>query len=463
MMQNWLSKLLLCGAVSCGGVIALNGQALSAPSITVTNVPQDAAVPPNFRGNPIAFFDDFSWRSFIALVWPVLKGQRGVPDPSGSMADSTSPRVFETFKSDWEVFQPNGNAPAAWDVFSPVNPGNVPNLSFGDVELASFSKFGNLGQAGGSIGKLVGPLVAQNGTYLRFLTAFNKTEFEQILDRKLFLQANLTNMVFNFGALDVKSAWMEMTNVSHPERYYTRQAYVLDLVTGTCTLKTMGLVGLHIVQKTPSRPQWIWSTFEQIDNVPPSSGVPMALNDGTGTPMPPSNPIHFPPPAAPPAPFNVTRVMPTNPSTQATNKKYQDALRGANSVWQFYQLVMTQWPVPQPPATTNVIPSQPGTANFTFPGLGATSSFANAALETFDQSNVRFGCMACHNATKDNSDFVWSLSFNAFPQPILGNVFTTALGAPQNNLFFAPKRTTNTSIERLKNMLQNLADESSIK
>ena len=28
------------------------------------------------------------------------------------------------------------------------------------------------------------------------------------------------------------------------------------------------LVGLHIVYKTPSRPQWIWSTFRHVDNVP---------------------------------------------------------------------------------------------------------------------------------------------------------------------------------------------------
>ena len=28
----------------------------------------------------------------------------------------------------------------------------------------------------------------------------------------------------------------------------------------------MGLVGLHIAHKTQHAPQWIWSTFEQVDN-----------------------------------------------------------------------------------------------------------------------------------------------------------------------------------------------------
>ena len=31
---------------------------------------------------------------------------------------------------------------------------------------------------------------------------------------------------------------------------------------------TLGLVGLHIVHKTDSEPQWIWSTFEHVNNVP---------------------------------------------------------------------------------------------------------------------------------------------------------------------------------------------------
>ena len=50
-----------------------------------------------------------------------------------------------------------------------------------------------------------------------------------------------------------------------------------------------GLIGLHIAQKTPSRPQWIWSSFEQKDAVPPKwADWPGAfvLNDGNGAPMP---------------------------------------------------------------------------------------------------------------------------------------------------------------------------------
>ena len=37
--------------------------------------------------------------------------------------------------------------------------------------------------------------------------------------------------------------------------------------------KTLGLVGIHIGHKTAGSPQWVWSTFEQVDNVPDESKV----------------------------------------------------------------------------------------------------------------------------------------------------------------------------------------------
>jgi hypothetical protein len=78
-------------------------------------------------------------------------------------------------------------------------------------------------------------------------------------------------------------------------------------------------------------------------------------------------------------------------------------------VWQFYQLVMTQWP------RAASQPDKPGTPANTFPGTNATSAFANVTMETFDQANTRTGCMACHNLTRLPTDFVWTLNDHAFP------------------------------------------------
>jgi len=124
-------------------------------------------------------------------------------------------------------------------------------------------------------------LIAQNGTFVRYLAAYNEPEFTSILSNKWYLAANLPQnqsllgdrITVPVGSLNVKSSWIDMRNIPHPERYHTRTAWLQDPISGTCSTNPVivGLVGLHIVQKTPSRPQWIWSTFEQVDNVPPPS------------------------------------------------------------------------------------------------------------------------------------------------------------------------------------------------
>jgi hypothetical protein len=406
----------------CAGLLALvlarsaSGQAPT-PVVNSPQVPPDVAIPGGFAGNPIAFFDDYSWRAFIALVWPALNGQRGQPDPNQTV-DGPGPRVFETYKALEEVFHNDGSAPSGWNQFDPAqyNPCGIA-AGWGDMTLGSFSKFSNIGQAG--FGNLVGPLIAQNRTYVRFLTAYNQVEFDQIVANRWYLRANLPtatsgSITFNNGSLDVKSAWIDMTNVPHPERYYVRSAHLLDPLTGVCKPTNVGLVGLHIVQKTPTRPQWIWSTFEQVDNVPPAqTGAPgnFNLNDGTSTPMPARNPYDLDQvvQSPTPPPFNVTRIQPIHASTQSTNQEYQAAL-APNSVWRNYQLVMTQWPlVPSSPST-------PGTPQNTFPGTSApNTAFANVTMETFDQITPFTSCMACHNVTMRQTDFLWSLNDHAFP------------------------------------------------
>ncbi len=392
------------------------------PNISSSAIPADVCIPTGFANNPIAFFDDFSWRSFIALVWPVRDGERGMADDA---QDLTAPkaRVFETYKAGWELFHNDGSVPGEWNKYDTTNACSEV-VTFGDLVLASFSKFSDIGQAG--FGNLVGPLVAQNITYVRYLTGINKLEFDQILRDKLYLRENLPELPnvtkFLDGALDVKSAWIEMKNIPHHERYYTRIALVLDPETGLCSKKEVGLVGLHIVQKTPTRPQWVWSTFEHVDNVPPAApGAPgtLAFNDGSNVPMPDKNPYgpveNLITPVPPP--FNVQRLKPIDSSTHDTNTKYQDLLKQKNSIWQFYKLVMTQWPVP---------PSRPdldGSPKNTFPGTGSDqTAFSNITMETFDQKDIKTGCMNCHNQSRE-TDFLWALNNHAFPPNVPNLLF----------------------------------------
>ena len=59
-------------------------------------------------------------------------------------------------------------------------------------------------------------------------------------------------------------------------RYYVETADIVDVARTlkagrvVCSKSAVALVGLHIAIKTLSRPQWVWSTFEHVDNVPPA-------------------------------------------------------------------------------------------------------------------------------------------------------------------------------------------------
>jgi hypothetical protein len=227
------------------------------------------------------------------------------------------------------------------------------------------------------------------------------------------------------GSIVVKSAWVEMTGYTEAQRkrFYTRTAIVRNPDTGKCSRETVGLLGLHIVQKTASRPQWIWSSFEQVDSVPPAQpGAPgkFTLHDGTNEPMPAQNPLALLPLAKQPVkPFNVVRSekLPMHPKTLATNAQYRKLLQ--NTVWSNYQLVVTQWPLATGDQSVPVSASQAGDIFETFPGDGATSAFANMSMETFNQSRPAQGCMNCHNRARMTADFMWSVFEHAYPAKIV--------------------------------------------
>jgi hypothetical protein len=403
------------------------------PVVTIDSpqTPPDICVPDGFAGNPIQYFDDYSWRAFISMVWPAMAGQRGVPDPAKHIGDISSPLLFETYKSDWELFLPSGAAPSQWGDHAGPNPCG-PNIPPDDMVLAAYSKFGNFGQAGSSKKTpFLHALPSQNGKWVRYLTGFNEVEYTQIVKGRLYLLSVLNHagsIAFQSGAIDVKSAWMDLAGLSNAQqsRYIKRTAWVTDpnQPANPCSVISVGLIGLHIVQKTASRPQWVWSTFEQIDNAPSAGPFGLSGNVSPITATPPVDPNGgFPPDWKNPKPYNVVRVKPIHLSTQETNAKYQQALAGVQpgNPLQFYQLVMTQWPLQLNPP--NPIPaSQTGQPANTFPGTKApTTSFANTALETWEQNNIFTSCMACHDNTRVATDFLWTLEINAFDDTIPSN------------------------------------------
>jgi hypothetical protein len=380
-------------------------------------------------------FHTLSWQIFKFLVWPAA--ERGIPDKAKKITD-TGRRTFETFKADWEIFQPDAGKPNKWNVYPSVAEPcrNLPNIRPGELVLASFHKFGNLKEGEPDLSHL---LVAQNQTYVRYQAAYNEKVFDTIVNKGLYNPDTVGRIpkpasdkpvpdaaIEPDMSMTVKSAWIELPGHGPKQidasRFYVREdAWVQEPELQTCRRATVGLVGLHIVYKTESRPAWIWSTFEHVDNVPeegPGSGNSYTFHNGdlsqgmTPDPAPaymiPSNKKG---PGEPPRPYQVERLQKIDPEVLAANDRWQTELRTLGSVWQYYKLVLTQWPIFST-AEADALGSGP------FPSCGGRNSFAtvNTTMETFLQTqehcNLRATCMGCHDIAR-KTDFVFSIVFNS--------------------------------------------------
>jgi hypothetical protein len=431
-------------ALAAAGLVGMRSTRAAAPVCAAepkpsvgAAIPADVCIPDGFDGVALDYFDDLSWRTFVALVWPAAPDTRGVAAAARPISAS-GPRVFETFKPLWEIFHDDGSAPEpAFDRYD-AGTANAcrAGVGFGEMVIGSASGIDDIGQAG--IGALDPPIVAQNGRYVRTLTLFNRVAFDHIVRNRFYVRAELPAVPsprperpvveFPIGSIAVKTAWIDTEGLpaSLVRRMYTRPAIVKPPTNtsrapgaAACARRTVGLLGFHIAHKTASRPQWVWSSFEQKDLVPPKwADWPGAyvLNDDGGAPMPETNPLSLVPLAPEPArPFNVTRdgAAPILTATELTTFGYQHALDG--TPWQYYRLVVTQWPRMEGNQTLPIPPTRDGSIPNTFPGTGAFSAFANVTMETFDQKAVQLGCMSCHNRVRMTTDFMWSVSDHAHP------------------------------------------------
>jgi hypothetical protein len=431
--------------IAKSGVLAMAGLMLmavtparSAPPCPGSALLQHEVIPRDDLGNrDFQSFAHMAWRTFKMLVWPATTS-RGEADQTRCMTDTSGPRVFETFKSDWELFPVLSPRQQEWGTYPseatfckgyvPPMPGPLPHRS---LVLGSLDKFDSVTQPGG-IGHV---LMAQNGSLVRYLAAFNENAFNLIknLDPSVDFPASEDDPIAgktkaDDGSITIKSAWVVMKETGpDPNKFYVRSAWVQEPSTGECKEARVGLVGLHIVHKTPSSQQWIWASFEHIGNAPVRNSPARSgftFNNGGRESMPGT-----PPPGAriPPkstlAPYNVERLNEIAAEIQTVNGVWRQALQG--SVWSNYQLVLVQWPSlagisSWPPRLTlfgdhGVKPSPPC-------NVEPRANMANTVMETFlqstdrldcptDEINLSNTCMGCHYGAH-NYDFIWALPLN---------------------------------------------------
>jgi hypothetical protein len=406
--------------------------------------------------NSRAALADFAWRAFIAVNWPSLSdaSERGEPDRSKALADSGR-RVWETFKSDYELFQIDNDgrrvAAAPWASYGGRNPcrSGVDNRQ---KTIASFDPFADFNQPSFAVGEPANPLVSQNGAYTRYEIHFNAPEFEAFTANSWNRGLNLPDARhparLPVGSIAVKAAWRPLTAADSPtvrERAYVERAEIVDIAKtlaaghAICSESDVALVGLHIAIKTASRPQWVWSTFEHVDNVPPAGrgearepdardvGIAYAYFDSAKPKRlwPPfgsaeTSPVDWTnPPKLKPAPMQVVRRHPIDRSIMAVNRAYWNAPGVKGTVWERYMLVAVQWPTSrEPPAPSNDGGYFPGRSD----GAGARDesykstaepeeNLINTAMETYLQDRPS-SCMACHQAVSNarGDDFVGILA-----------------------------------------------------
>ncbi len=438
---------------------AINGNLLFAvPLPTTINSPLQ--IRPNF--------DYFSWQSFIALNWPASASSRGTPDQPNNpsvflSAAAGTPVVWGTYKDSFDLFGQKDQRPSSWDSpSSPITPcSNVPAgqkvLMFttkGDTALMQTNQAFSF------------PLIDQRSNLVYYDVRYNQAQYNFVRGQDsdptswLYLLKNLTpkeNAQFGvqmpmtttaptntLGSIMVKAAWRIKTDKDDASRYYTSAAQIYNSQTKSCTPATVLLVGLHIAHKIDPFTEWVWSTFEQVDNVPPDSDISpkpapppngYSFNNGTNTPKttggydykPALSPTPCPSPGNAsqpcPKPVQVTRInaipnTPTGASTRDFNAYYQQLLKG--TVWQYYQLVVTQWPF-NPGIGSNgpftlmqnggVYPQGAGSA---FPVNGAVNTTMETYFQTQNDAAGAGGnsCMSCHYRA-GQSDFSWGLNRRA--------------------------------------------------
>ena len=423
-----------------------------APSAQPGFIPVDA-VPCHSVTPQTDAFASLSWQIFKMIVWPAAQSPtgepvRGVADTSRPLSDLQGPRVFETYKADWETFLPAAAPPLDWPQYTATASAcrNNPPIAPGTLVLSALSEFGNVQEQAGNNQHgqpITNILVAQNGKLARYLVGFDKSEFDLIRTNKLYDSINLPKLDTPpgpsadapNGTIIVKSAWIELDGLAVPrDSFYHRRALVQDAVTLDCTEAEVGLVGLHIRYKTPERPQWVWASFEHVRNAPPAHPaqplVPPAaaytFNDGTTTPMPnqpPPDTLLGSPTFSPHArPFNVEIAKPISTAIQDINGQWQAALAG--TVWANYQLMIVEWPAVGGSPGINAFASLPEPPSITDPD----SNLLNTTLETFIQKSVGpnagliFTCMGCHNGAQ-GLDYTFTIVLDAensrsfFPSP----------------------------------------------
>jgi hypothetical protein len=323
----------------------------------------------------------FAWQEFIALNWPAgpqlgNPGQRDTPSTTCHFGDPgcTGPLTWETFRGKVEIFPGNAN-PFKYQP-PPGYPGPKGDSSYGYDALPVYNYSTTISacdqsQSGDSTpwvnldetdqitldnmyAGVVDPGSSPGNSspqLIRFLAKANRSQYVYVAGNssssdpsdqwwvsipqnivaatKSYLATNQASPPPNSsqyvslpdGTIEVKAAWRPLNPSELASGRFHSQTvrfYEQGPNSSKCYRDAVwGLVALHIIQKTPSAPYFIYATFEQADNVLTSQGDP--VEDANG------NIIVKPPPKTATIP-QVCLVDPQPPVTQPQSPEITSSL-----------------------------------------------------------------------------------------------------------------------------------------
>lgn len=311
----------------------------ASPTISVsTAVPNELNPPYNLSsgtgGAPNATPDQaaaFAWQEFIALNWPAAPqqgqpNQRDTPSPTCKFGDPTctGPTVWQTFRGKVEIFPGTGTPPGypnvspsdtsygydatpiykyqagvpACDAAQQNDP--TPWVNLDETDQITLNQM----YAGVADGSSPGNSAPQ---LIRFVAKANRNEYVYtarngwwnmiphtvVNDTQTYLKTHkasppsdsLTMVSQKDGTIETKSAWRPLNQAEVKSgRFHTQQVRFYEAIptSGSPCFRdaTWGLVALHIIQKTPSAPYFVYATFEQADNLLTADGKPVEDVDG---------------------------------------------------------------------------------------------------------------------------------------------------------------------------------------
>ncbi|MEL6535008.1 MAG: hypothetical protein AAFQ98_06320 [Bacteroidota bacterium] len=387
-------------------LLLLLGTQCTTPNANAPETEEIDGLPVDLALNaPTGVAADFAWNVFLGISAP---NAAGIPQ-------------WEGYKEAYDIFLPNAATPTGWGQPTPKE--NHPCGALGGTKiLQTTTKVSPVvNETDQAVG---GVLIDQESNLVHYEVYMNRPMFEYVAQNELYnaVKQAGTQVAFPMGSMELKASWriLDPTDTALVKRYHTAEAiiYIPDSAhveaqdclpeavkdkMEVCSKQLVGLLGLHIVYKTPSNPSFTWMTFEQVDNV--EGPNPALRNPNRSNHTCPDNTRQCNCPSQ--VTSQISRQTPIPDWVQKSNQTWQDSLRSAKSRWQYYQLIGIQW-----------------ARDSSRLGDPLLTNLANVSMETFNQTGS--SCIGCHAFARSSnptqlSDFSWVMgrAQNPYPMPMV--------------------------------------------